>query len=58
MCMTESLYCTAEINTTFKINYTSIKNVFKEVGGGIGMGNTCPSMADSCQCMTKTTTIL
>ena len=30
----------------------------REVGGGIGMGNTCVSMADSCQCMTKTTTIL
>ena len=29
-----------------------------EVGGGIGMGNTCKSMADSCQCMMKTTTIL
>ena len=30
----------------------------REVGGGIGMGNTCKSMADSCQCTTKTTTIL
>ena len=30
----------------------------REVGGGIMMGNTCKSMADSCQCMTKTTTIL
>ena len=30
----------------------------REAGGGIGMGNTCNSMADSCQCMTKTTTIL
>ena len=30
----------------------------KEVGGGIGMGNTCKSMADSCQCMAKTTTII
>ena len=30
----------------------------REVGGGIGMGNTCKSMADSCQCMEKTTTIL
>ena len=30
----------------------------REVGGGIGMGNTCKSMADSCQCLTKTTTIL
>ena len=29
----------------------------REVGGGIGMGNTCISKADSCQCMTKTTTI-
>ena len=28
-----------------------------EVGGGIGMGNTCKSMADSFQCMTKPTTI-
>ena len=25
----------------------------KEVGGGIGMRNTCNSMADSCQCMTN-----
>ena len=32
--------------------------VEREVGGEIGMGNTCKSMADSCQCMTKTTTIL
>ena len=28
-----------------------------EVGGGIGMGNTCKPMADSFQCMTKSTTI-
>ena len=28
--------------------------VEREVGGGIRMGNTCKSMADSCQCMTKT----
>ena len=32
--------------------------VEREVGEGIGMGNTCNSMADSCQCMTKPTTIL
>ena len=32
--------------------------VEREVGGGIGMGNTCISVADSCQCMTETTTIL
>ena len=30
----------------------------REVGGGAGMGNTCKSMADSCQCMTKPTTVL
>ena len=31
--------------------------VEREVGGGIRMGNTCKSMADSFQCMTKPTTI-
>ena len=30
----------------------------REVGGGIGMGSTCKSMADSCQCMAKTIRIL
>ena len=30
----------------------------REVEGVIGMGNTCNSMADSCQGMTKPTTIL
>ena len=30
----------------------------REAGGGIGMGNTCKSMADSCQCVAKTITIL
>ena len=37
---------------------TERNRVEREVGGGIGMGNTCKSMADSCQCMTKPTTIL
>ena len=37
---------------------TQRDQVEREVGGGIGMGNTCKSMGDSCQCMTKTTTIL
>ena len=32
--------------------------VEREVGGGIEMRNTCKFMADSCQCMTKPTTIL
>ena len=27
-------------------------------GGGIELGNTCKSMADSCQCMAKTTTYI
>ena len=30
----------------------------REVGGAIGMGNTCKSMADSCQCMTRPTAVL
>ena len=37
---------------------TQRDRVEREVEGGIRMGNTCISMADSCQCMTKTTTIL
>ena len=37
---------------------TQRNRVEREVGGGSRMGNTCKSMADSCQCMTKTTTIL
>ena len=32
---------------------TQRDQVEREVGGGIRMGNTCNSMADSCQCMTK-----
>ena len=35
---------------------TQRDRVEREVGGGIGMGNTCKSMADSFQCMTKPTT--
>ena len=37
---------------------TQRDQVKREVGGGIRMGNTCKSMANSCQCMTKTTIIL
>ena len=37
---------------------TQRDGVEREVGEGIGIGNICKSMADSCQCMTKTTTIL
>ena len=37
---------------------TQRDRVEREVGGGIGMGNTCNSTADPCQCMTKPTAIL
>jgi len=30
----------------------------REVGGRFRMGNACTPVADSCECMTKTTTIL
>ena len=36
---------------------TQRDRVERAVGGGIGMGNACKSMANSCQCMTKPTTI-
>ena len=35
-----------------------IDRVEREVGGGIGMGNTCKSMADLCWCVTRATAIL
>ena len=37
---------------------TQRNRVEREVEGRIGMGNTCNSMADSCQCMTKPSTRL
>ena len=37
---------------------TQREGMEREVGGGIGVGSTCKSMAESCQCMAKTTTIL
>ena len=37
---------------------TQRDQVDRELREGIGMGYTCKSMADSCQCMTKTTKIL
>ena len=55
-----------EKQSPFHMYSLTIKKSFKrdgwrwmerEVGGGIGMGNTCKSMADSFQCMKKPTTI-
>ena len=40
------------------IGKTQRDGIEREAGRGIGMGNTCKSMANSCQCMAKTTTIL
>ena len=37
---------------TWYTGKTQRNRVEREVGGGIGMGNTCKSMADSCQCVT------
>ena len=37
---------------------TQRDGIEREAGRGIRMGNTYKSMADSCQCMAKTTTIL
>ena len=43
---------------TWYTGKTQRERVEREVGGGIGMGNTCKSIVNSYQCMTKTTTIL
>ena len=48
----------AESEEELKSLLTQRNQVEREVGGGIGMGNTCNSMADSCQCMTKPTEML
>ena len=40
------------------IGKTQRDGMGREAGAEIGMGNTCKSMADSCQCIAKTTTIL
>ena len=37
---------------------TQRDGIEREVGGGMGMGNICKSMADSSQCMAKATTVL
>ena len=43
---------------TWSTGKTQRDRVERQVGGGTGMGNTCISMADSCQCMAKPTTLL
>ena len=40
------------------LGMTSRDGMGKEVGGGFRMGDTCTPMADSYQCMAKTTTVL
>ena len=54
----KNLHAETKIQDNQINDFLKSKNVEREVGGGIGMGNTCNSMADSCQCMTKPTTIL
>ena len=50
---------TAQVGCSDLVHWEDPEGSGGEGGGrGIGMGNTCISMADSCQCMTKTTTIL
>ena len=43
---------------TWGTGKTQRDRVEREVGGGIGMGNTCKPMAVSFQCMTKSATII
>ena len=45
------------LTSIFK-KFTQRDQAEREVGRGIGMGNTYKPMADSCHCMTKTTIIL
>ena len=54
----ESIQTKQNENGLTENNWVQRDQVEREVGGGIGMGNTCKAMADSCQCMTKPTTVL
>ena len=47
-------YCNI-FNKTLKMLHIRVE---REVGGGTRMGNTCKSLANSFQCMTKTTAML
>ena len=47
-----------EENLVLSLSFFNDDGMGREVGGGFRMGNTCKSMADSCQRMAKTTTIL
>ena len=53
------MMCHSDLRTRiFIIHFLSRDLTKNTLGGGFRMGNTCKSMADSCQCMAKTTTIL
>ena len=49
--------CMRQVLKGWCIGKTQRDGMERETGGGIGMGNTWKSMTDSCQCMTKTTTV-
>ena len=49
--------CMRQVLRTGALGKTQRDGMEREAGGRIGMGNTCKSMADSCQCMAKITTI-
>ena len=55
LCLHSLIYSSQHL---YEVSAINIIIAEREVGGGTGMGNTCKTIADSCQCMTKTTTIL
>ena len=50
--------CMRQVLRAVSTGKTQRDGMGKDVGGGFMKGNTCKSMADSCQCMAKTPTIL
>ena len=53
----KAVYCHSAYLIYMQCTSCKIRD-WREVGGGIGMGNICKSMADSYQCMTKPTAML
>ena len=48
-----------EVGRSGLVHWVTLRDgLGRDVGGGFRMGDTCTLMADSCQCMAITTTIL
>ena len=57
-CLLGKKKCISWSTVSFKVYIFLMLFCLDNLSIDVKMGNTCKSMADSCQCMAKTTTIL